>query len=193
MVVKVVAPENILSLVAQAKNDEIEFPVVALTRDPNYQIDTSRTNFTMMQKGIQTVMDTKENIIYNEKAIPITLDYSLTILTTNTIDMDEIERELLFKYESMYFLSLEIPYESKRVIRFGIEVSLNDNIERSSTTGEYLSQGQLHQSIIPLNCQGAVLLNYTPVKLKRMEVEYGLVTPGSRAAEELKSSKVGID
>jgi len=176
--VKAVSSESILQLVAQIKEDEIEFPVVALVRSPNYQLDSARMNFTMRQQGIQSVMDTETNEIFQERSLPVTLSYSLTILATNTIDMDELERELLFKYTSMYFLSINLPYEADRKIRFGIEVDFDQDIDRSSTTGEYLAEGKLHQTVIPLKCQGAVLVHYTPFKLKRTEVGYEIVTPG---------------
>ena len=89
-VVKVVDPEGIISLAAQIKEDQVSFPLVALSRDPDNSIDTDRYNFTYAHKGVQAVMDTKTNNIYYEKVVPIKLSYKATILTTNTADMDEI-------------------------------------------------------------------------------------------------------
>ena len=176
-VVKVIPPEEVFSIVAQVQEDKLRFPLVALTREPDYQLDKQRLNFTAMKRGVQSVMDVETNMIYNERVIPITLDYSLTVLATNTADMDEITRELLFKYTSMYFLSIDLPYEASRKIRFGIIVDREKSIERSSSQGEYLSKGQLYQTIIPLHCEGAVLLHYVPFHLKRIEPVYELVTP----------------
>ena len=173
-----------LAVIAQAKEDKLNFPIVALTREPDYQLDKQRMNFTAMHRGVQAVMDNETNNIYNERVIPITLDYSLTILTTNTADMDEITRELLFKYTTMFFLRINLPYEATRVIRFGIVVDREKSIERSSSSGEYLSTGQLYQSIIPLQCQGAVLLHYVPFHLKRTEVMYDLSAPDPKVVYE---------
>lgn len=184
-VVKVVSPDDVLGLVAQAKEDQINFPVVALIRDPDSgSIDTTRVNFTQMVKGTQAMMDTDTNMIYNERAIPIKLSYSMTVLATNTIDIDEIVRELVFKYTKMYFLTITLPYEVKRQIRFGISIDREKDIERSSGNAEYLQKGSLHQAIIPLKCDGAVMVHYTPAHLRRTQIEYDMVTAKPKVVVE---------
>lgn len=170
-VVRVVSPENAIGVAAQIQNDHIQLPIAMLTRSDDINIDTDRTNFTQMHKGVQSVLDPETNLLYYEKAIPIKLAYSLTLLTTNTSDMDELVRELIFKYTSMYFLTIQLPYECKRKVRFGIRIDSGSTIARSSSSGEYLEKGQLYQSIISLVCDGCVLVSYTPAKLKRSAYE----------------------
>lgn len=169
-VVSVVSPDQIIGLAAQLQNDSIKLPIIALTRNQE-QIDSSRTNFTAMHKGVATVIDNETNELYHEKVIPITLSYNLTIITSNTADMDEMIRELMFKFINMYFLTIKLPYESNRKIRFGVSLSKDSEIDRTSGVSEYRSEGKLYQSILTLNCEGAVLVSYTPVKLKRLEYE----------------------
>lgn len=169
-VVSVVSPDQIIGLAAQLQNDSIKLPLIALTRNQE-QIDSSRTNFTSMHRGVATVIDNETNELYHEKVIPITLSYNLTIITSNTADMDEMIRELMFKYINMYFLTIKLPYESNRKIRFGVSLSKDSEIDRTSGVSEYRSEGKLYQSILTLNCEGAVLVSYTPVKLKRLEYE----------------------
>lgn len=169
-VVSVVSPDQIIGLAAQLQNDSIKLPLIALTRNQE-QIDSSRTNFTAMHRGVATVIDNETNELYHEKVIPITLSYNLTIITSNTADMDEMIRELMFKYINMYFLTIKLPYESNRKIRFGVSLSKDSEIDRTSGVSEYRSEGKLYQSILTLNCEGAVLVSYTPVKLKRLEYE----------------------
>lgn len=168
-VVKVISPENIVGLAAQIQNDEIRLPLVTVERG-DYRIDTNRTNFTRMHSGVATVIDNKTNEIYYERAIPIDLPYTLTVLTSNQIDMDEIVKELLFKYTYQYFLTIKPPYESKQKYRFGIRINA-DAIEKKSGASEYIDSGQLYQTSIPLIVDGAVLLHYTPVHLKRYEAD----------------------
>lgn len=170
-VVKVVAPEDIVSLAAQIKADEVSFPLVAISRDPDTPIDTSRTNFTWMHQGVQTVIDPKTNLIYNEKVIPVKLGYHMTVLTTNTVDMDELVKELLHKYMTMFFLHVDLPYESKRRIRFGIEIDSDSSVESTSAYREYVESGKLYQTIIALRCTGCVQVLYTPQKLVRTSYE----------------------
>ena len=169
-VVKVIDPEGVIGLAAQIQNDEIKFPVVALERDPDTPIDQDRWNFTRAHKGVASVFDNKTNQLYYEKAVPIKLRYELTLLTTNTADMDELFREILMKYISMYFLKIKLPYECERYVRFGVIVDY-DNIQRSSGSFDYIEGGKLYQTIVPLNCEGCVLVTYTPAKLKRSAYE----------------------
>lgn len=171
VVVKAVAQEDIISVAAQIKNDEIPLPMIAIVRGQTSDVNTDLTNFTRMHKGVATVFDSKSNDIYYEKAIPINLNYTLAILASNTADMDELCRELIFKYTSMYFLAIDTPYESKRRIRFGIRIDLSDTIDRISSQGEYMRNGQLYQTNVPLVCDGAVLLTYTPAHLRRINYE----------------------
>lgn len=170
-VVCVVSPERVIDIAAQLQNDEISFPLVALTRDEDISIDTNLTNFTRMHKGVAAVVDPKTNNLYYEQAIPLKLEYALTVLTTNTADMDELVRELIFKYTRMYFLTITLPYEGQRKVRFGITIDTDSSIERSSGVVEYLESGQLYQSIIHLRCEGCVYVKYTPVHLKRTAYE----------------------
>lgn len=174
-VVSVISPDQIFGLAAQLQNDSIKLPIIALTRNQE-QIDSSRTNFTSMHRGVATVIDNETNELYHEKVIPITLSYNLTIITSNTADMDEMIRELMFKYINMYFLTIKLPYESDRKIRFGVSLSKDSEIDRTSGVSEYRSEGKLYQSILTLNCEGAVLVSYTPVKLKRLEYEIDTIS-----------------
>ena len=166
-VIRVVDSNTIVSLAAQLQNDTIKFPIVALTRDPTYSVDKELYNFTRAHFGVPAFFENQTNNVYNEKAIPISLNYKLTVVTTNTIDMDEIVRELLHKYTIMYFLTCKVPYEGGRRIRFGVRADV-DSIETSSGSSEYLSVGSLYQTIIPLKTEGCVLISYTPQHLRRV-------------------------
>lgn len=170
-VVSVVSPENITSIAAQVQDDLIHFPLVAVEREKETPIDARLTNFTRSHKGVATVFDSKTNMLYFEKSIPIKLSYNLIVMSTNTADIDEILRELIFKYTQQYFLSIKVPYESKRRIRFGIYMNQDQNIEWYSTSSNYLKEGTLHSAGIHLDIDGAVLLTYTPVHLRRIKHE----------------------
>lgn len=171
-VVKVIETDAVIGLKAQLKNDKVSFPLVALTRRSDTPIDTERMNFTRLHKGVATVFDNEKNNIYYERSIPISLNYTLTALTTNVVDMDEIIRELMFKYYNMYFLTIKVPYESNRKIRFGICIDQSQEIQKQAGTLDYLQSGQVYQSIIPMRCEGCVLLSYVPAKLKNIVTEY---------------------
>ena len=160
--VKIMGEEGIMGVLAQIQEDRIKFPAIFLHRNPETPIDPQRYNFSRLHKGVPAVYNAKENNVYLEKAVPIQLRYDLHILTTNTADMDELMRELIFRYSNMYYITAEVPYESKRKIRFGVAINPDTSINRHSGTADYLQSGRLYETIVELQCQGAVMLSYTP-------------------------------
>ena len=168
-IVKVISSEGIMPIIAQMKEDKIDFPLICLMRHTDTPIDSSRTNFSRMQKGVPAVIDTKTNMIYDEKAIPIKLGYTVNILTTNTADADELLREMLFKYIDGYFVTVQLPYEFDRKIRIGVEV-IHDSIEKKSGALEYIQGGKLYETAFDIECQGAMIVTYTPRHVLRTAV-----------------------
>ena len=177
-IVRVMDAEQGLQVIAQAEGDNLRFPLVLLTRYPDTPIDKSRWNFTRAHRGVAALLDEKTNDLYYEKAIPIEVNYDLTILATNTADRDELSRELIFKYTDMYFITFELPYECNRKVRFGVTIDTDKDISSKSGTLEYLNAGTLYQTIIPLKCEGCVLVSYTPAKLQRSEYNINPVSKG---------------
>ena len=177
--VTVVDPEQAIGLAAQVQGDKIQFPVVALTRSQSINFDESVRNFTKSKTGVPTTFDNENNMIYSERSLPIKLSYELSVFGTNTADVDEILREIIFKYNSMYFLTVTVPYESKRKIRFGVVADIGDGIQIQSAASSYISDGRLYASAITLNCEGCVLLHYTPRKLQRRVTQIGILDPGT--------------
>ena len=168
-VVKVFDPESITALVAQLKEDAVTLPVVAITRDTDSgSIDPDRSNFTRLHSGVVNLIDPETNMLYREKAIPIRLSYAITVLTSNTADMDELIRELMFHYTQMYYLQIVVPYEHPRKLAFGVVLDENA-INRQSGSSEYMKSGQLYQTILKIRCEGAVLLHNTPQKLRNLQ------------------------
>lgn len=173
----VVPPEDVLSIAAQVQDDNIHFPVIAVSRETNVPVDSDLINFTRLHQGVATVVDKETNMLYYEKSMPLKLVYTLVCLGTNTADIDELIREILFKYTSQYFLSIKVPYESKRRIRFGVRVNPEEEIEWMTTTSNYLQDGKLHSAAIHLYIDGAVYLHYTPQKLRRLDMEFEIENP----------------
>lgn len=164
--VRLMGDKGMMGVFAQLADDKINFPAIYLQRNPETPLDQSRYNFVRMHKGVPCTFDSETNNIYLEKSVPIQLKYELHVLTTNTADMDEMIRELLFRYSAMYYLTIQVPYESKRNIRFGISINPDNPIRRNSGVTEYVENGLLYESVLDLDCQGAVMLHYTPRHLK---------------------------
>lgn len=160
-------PETYQGIISQIQDDTITYPVVLVIRDPDMPIIQDLWNFPRAQFGIPAAFDNKKNNIYYEKSLAVDLQYTIRIITTNTVDADEFARELFYKYLSMYYLTIRLPYESDRKIRFGIEVDLGYGIKKESSNVEYTKTGALYQSTIHLRTQGCVMLSYSPRHLQR--------------------------
>lgn len=160
-------PEIASSILAQIQQDTITYPLVLVFRDEDMPIISDLNNFTKSHFGVPAAIDTKTNTIYHERALPVDLQYTIRIISTNVADSDEFARELFYKYLSMYYLTIRLPYEADRKIRFGIEVDLSHGIKRESGNFEYLSSGALYQSVIHLKTNGCVSLSYTGRHLER--------------------------
>ena len=166
--VKMMGEEGVMGILAQLQEDKIKFPAVFIERNGETPLDSNRYNYSRMHKGVPAMIDPKSNNLYMEKSVPIQLRYNIHVLTTNTADMDELIKELIFRYSSMYYVTAEVPYESKRKIRFGLAINPDTNISRKSGMSEYVESGKLYESILELECQGAVMISYTPKHLQRM-------------------------
>ena len=169
--VRVMEADGIMGLMAQLQEDSISFPLICLVRDSDLTFDSTLSNFTRTHIGYADVIDPETNNLYLERSIPIQLKYGLHIFTTNTADMDELIREITFRYMAMYFLTIDKPYEGQTKLRFGVAIPPGTEIRRESSAGSYLKDGKLYESIIPLVCQGTVLLNYVPKHMTRLTTE----------------------
>ena len=166
-VVGVVSPDAIINVMAQLQDDTIFLPFVTLERNNPIEVIQDRVNFVASKIGVDCLFESEEHNFYKEQSLPIELDYTLTVFTSNQADLDEILRELVFKYNSQYFLDITIPYVSKRHIAFGVSIDWNHGIDQQSGLSEYSQSGTLYRATIKLNCEGCVLVNYIPVHLTR--------------------------
>lgn len=163
--------DNYQGILAQIQEDTITYPLILLHREDDTSINTDLMNFTRYQFGVPCVFDNDKNNIYYERALPVNLQYTLRILSTNVADRDELARELFYKYISMYYLTIQLPYESDRRIRFAIDVDMDYGIKNESNSFDYISSGALYQSTMFLKTQGCVYLTYTPRHLTRTVID----------------------
>lgn len=169
-------PENYPGILAQIQDDTITYPLILLHREPDTPIIKEQMNFTRYRFGVPCVFDNKTNNVYYERALPIQLTYSLRILSTNVADTDELARELFYKYISMYFLNIRAPYESKRQIRFAIDIDADYGIKKESNSADYTQTGALYQASMMLNTKGCVYLTYTPRHVQRPVISSDIKT-----------------
>lgn len=159
--------ENYQGILAQIQEDTITYPLILLHREDDTPIKKELMNFTRYKFGVPCTFDNKTNNVYYERALPIDVNYTLEILSTNVADRDELARELFYKYISMYYLTIKLPYESDRKLRFGIQVDTDFGIKNESGSFDYIASGALYQSTIRLKTNGCVSLTYTARHVQR--------------------------
>lgn len=165
--------DNYQGLLAQVQEDTITYPLILLHRDEDTPVIKDLMNFTRYKVGVPCVFDNKTNNVYYERALPVALNYTLQILSTNVADTDELARELFYKYISMYYLTIRAPYESDRKLRFGVAVDMDHGIKRESGSFDYIATGALYQATMRLKTEGCVSLTYTPRHLNRQVIDTG--------------------
>ena len=102
--------DNYPGIVAQVQEDTISYPLILLHRNDDTPIITDLVNFTRYKFGVPCVFDNDKNNIYYERALPVDVGYTLRIISHNVADTDELARELFYKYISMYYLTIQLPY-----------------------------------------------------------------------------------
>lgn len=172
--VAVLDPDQALQVIALLQEDKIKFPIVALSRDDNFQLDNTRMNFTRLHTGVPAGFDDKTNTIYHEQWLPINLQYNVTVMAANQADADEIVRELLFKYINQYFITVETPYEVKRQIRVGLTIHPDEEIQWTHNPSAYIENGTLISGQFVLYVEGAVLLSYRSSHLQSLDYDLEL-------------------
>ena len=90
------------------------------------------------------------------KAMPIRLDVSVTIVTTEIPHIVEIEDIILNRYSTYQKLTIPHPEIADEQIPFEIIVDHPENIERDHGDNFNTPNGMLYQSIIHLKCKGYV-------------------------------------
>ena len=174
--------ENYPGIIAQIQEDTITYPLILLHRDDDTPIKTELMNFTRYQFGVPAAFDKKTNTVYYERALPVDVNYTMRIISTNVADADELARELFYKYISMYYLTIRLPYESDRKLRFGLEVDKDYGIKKESGSFDYLASGTLYQSTLRLNTQGCVMITNAPRHLKRSVIDTNHIETGNPGA-----------
>lgn len=167
------------SVLAQLQEDKITYPLILLIRDDDMPIKKDGINFTRAKRGVPVGIDPVTNMVYYERAVPVDLRYTMQILSTNVADRDEIARELFFKYESEYYLHIDLPYEIKRRLRFGVHVDKDFGIQNSSNASQYIEKGSIYQSTIEILTDGCVWIHNTArhLKVERMSKNIKIENP----------------
>ena len=106
----------------------------------------------------------RNNKLVNEQAIPVQLDYTITLLATTQDDIDELTSEVLFCILNYPRLTIDLPYGSDRQIH--AQIIQNGDLQDSSARDKFSETGILYQEIIPIRVLGSNIININEKNLR---------------------------
>lgn len=142
------------STIAMHKENRLQLPAIVLNR-------TSWTNEKELQSWVVArkgrVDRVRNHRLVNEQAIPVKIDYTVTLLATMQDDIDELTSETLFLLLNYPRVTIKLPYGSDRMIHG--QIIQNGDLQDSSGRDRFSETGILYQEIIPVRILGANIIN----------------------------------
>lgn len=155
-------------VIAMHKETKLQMPAICLSRSSNTR-DVELKSWVIGRKGrVDRVQNHK---LVTEQALPLLLNYNITLLATTQDDIDELTSEVIFLILNKPKVSVLIPYGSERYVN--AQISIDGDIANASTPDTFSDTGILYQSIIPVKLHGANIFNLERRNLRYLEWSVG--------------------
>ena len=154
---KITGPDEtrrMFELLADEKSDSpIKLPMITLQRGRTLTIDTlGKRPMTFDGVKLEAVRERTTKL----DAIPITINYTLSVFTRYYKEADELVRNLIFNIINYPKIEVEIPYENTGRIHIS-NLRMGSDIVDNSAISERLSAGQFTIQSFSLNIDDAYL------------------------------------
>lgn len=140
--IHIVPVDNVFRLIARLNEDNIEMPLISLTRT-GWQLADNKPQM-MKFDGALAGYDRRDNSLKRVQAIPIRIGYQLDVWTKTRKENDNILRELIFYYSTHPTLIVNIEYGLDITHDFNIffdaDIEDNSDIVEHRNRGEYFRQ-----------------------------------------------------
>jgi len=151
-------------VVSMHKEGELQLPAICLSRQAEDK-DAELRSWIIERKGrTDRVQDHK---LITEQALPLGLNYNITLLATTQEDIDELTSEVIFLIINRPSLEVKIPYGSERYTN--AQISLDGEVRNDSAVDTFTSSGILYQAIIPIKILGANIFNIEKRNLRYLK------------------------
>ena len=162
--VAIVPVSDYWSTIAMHKEGRLQLPAIVLFR-ANWTRETQLSSWSIGRKGrIDRIRNHKK---ISEQAIPIQIDYTVTLLATTQDDIDELTSEIVFLFLNSPRLTIPLPYGSDRFIHG--QITSNGDWSSSSANDRFSETGILYQEIIPIRILGANIINIREKNLRYLQ------------------------
>lgn len=144
--VQITNQENVFNIIGDIENDNIQFPIISITRT-GWSIKDFSQEAQNNAGVLMGYMDEDEDGRVKQvrlQAIPIQINYQVDIWTQSRIDNDIIARELIWFYWQRPQMLVKIPHglDTTHVFNVAFELDITDNsdIAEHNSRGRYYRQ-----------------------------------------------------
>jgi hypothetical protein len=143
--VQIGSPNNMFRILGSLEEDNVIMPFISLERT-DWQLNLDRQGFqTFVGDMVYTRLDNKNTPVeVRAQTIPITINYRLSVWSTDRITNDALCREILFYYHLrpslMVYVGHGINMKHKFNIYFNSGIEDNSDIANFDTNGTYFRQ-----------------------------------------------------
>ena len=168
--VAVVPVSDYWNVVSMHEEGQLQLPAIVLGRS-KWTNATDLESWVIAKKGRTDRI--RNNKIVNEQAIPVQLDYTITLLATTQDDIDELTSEVLFCILNYPRLTIDLPYGSDRQIH--AQIMQNGELQDSSSRDKFSETGILYQEIIPVRVLGSNIININERNLRYIKFDVDVI------------------
>ena len=154
------------NVVSMHKENRLQLPAAVLFRT-NWTNEKNLQSWVIGRKGRVDRIQKHKKV--TEQAIPIQVDYTVTLLAATQDDIDELASEVVFLFLNKPRLEILLPYGSDRSIHG--QIILNGDFQNSSGNDRFSQSGILYQQIIPIRVLGANIINIQKKNLRYLDWE----------------------
>lgn len=164
--VAIVPVKDYWNVVSMHRENRLQMPAVVLFRT-NWTPDRNLQSYPISRKGRLDRIQKHKRI--KEQALPIQVDYTVTLLAVTQDDIDELASEVTFLLMNQPRLTVLLPYGSDRSIHG--QILINGDYQNSSGTDRFSETGILYQQIIPIRVLGANIVDVWEHNLRYLDWE----------------------
>lgn len=180
----IVPVKDYWNVAAMHKENRLQLPAVVLFRT-NWTPERQLQSWPVARKGRTDRIQEHKKI--KERALPVQVDYTVTLLATTQDDIDELTSEATFLFLTKPRLTIELPYGSARMIHG--QIMINGDFQNSSGTDQFSQTGILYQQIIPIRVLGANIIDIRKKNLRYLvwEIDSNLYNTIKEEIEDAKN------
>ena len=159
--VAVVPVSEYWSVVSMHEEGQLQLPAIVLART-TWTNAKDLESWVIAKKGRNDRI--RNNKLIHAQAIPVQLDYTITLLATTQDDIDELTSEVLFCILNYPRLTIDLPYGADRTIH--AQIMQNGDLQDNSARDKFSETGFLYQEIIPIRVLGSNIININEKNLR---------------------------